>query len=115
MSWMCDSCVYHPEEGKPAPAMCETCNPEDPTQSNYQARRAYGADKYQDTTVLCPFYKHHDRKNVIICEGPMVRSSVTLRFYRRDEAHKHIRDYCELLYERCPLYKITMKKYETGE
>ena len=113
MSWMCDSCVHSPpgsEDGKP----CAVCNPEDPTRSCYQAKR-YGTGKYQDTAVLCPFYKHHDRKHIVICEGPMKRTTITLRFHRSEELKKHTRQYCELLYERCPLYQLTMKKYETGE
>ena len=109
MNYICDSCVNNGGE------ICSGCNPDDPAKSSYQAKRAWGADKYQDTAVLCPFYKHHDRKNIVICEGPFVRSSVTMRFYRREEMKKHIHNYCELMYERCPLYQIVMKKYEAGE
>ena len=45
----------------------------------------------------------------------MKRTTITLRFHRSEELKKHTRQYCELLYERCPLYQLTMKKYETGE
>ena len=109
MSWMCDSCIHQVDKDQ-----CEGCNPEDPVSSNYSPKRAWGCDKYQDTAILCPFYKRSDRK-FVLCEGPMERNrgSVMLKYYRGEDMSKHRHEYCELLYERCPIYQLANKKYET--
>lgn len=109
MNYMCDSCVNSP----PDDVKCAGCVPDDPTRSNYQAMRAYGGDKYQDAAVQCPFYKHHDRKKIIICEGPVKKTSVTLRFYKRSDLQRYVKDKCESEYRSCPIFLETDKKYET--
>ena len=108
-SWMCDSCVHSPP-AKDAP--CAHCDPEDPLRSFYQARRAWGGDKYLDAHVRCPFYKHADGRKVVICEGPFERSSVTTRFYRGAELRAHMRLLCESEYEKCPVYRAVYEKYD---
>ena len=107
MNWMCESCIHKVDK-----AYCEGCDPDDPVRSSYSPKRAWGSDKFKDTAILCPFYKFSDKK-MVLCEGPRERSSLALRYYRGEDMLKHRREYCELNYEKCPLYELANKKYET--
>lgn len=110
MSWICDSCMHREEKGP-----CAECDPEDPVRSCYQAERAWGTDKYQDVNVKCPFYKRaikNSRVRIVVCEGPLKKTSVTLKFHNGRDMEQHLKSCCEQAYELCPLFKMAEKKYE---
>ena len=62
--------------------------------------------------IKCPFYKHDDGHNNIVCEGLVPHSSVNL-------SYQHIRDFktqllifCSNHYKKCEVYRMLNQKYE---
>ncbi len=66
---------------------------------------------YLQVEVGCPFYLSDDGKRRVICEGPVDKSSLTLRFRRREDFQLHTREFCCKRYICCELYRMLMEKY----
>lgn len=71
------------------------------------------ADKvWQDVDIRCPFYRSRKTDNngcVIRCEGITPDGSLNLRFRRKDEAERHLADYCEGSYIRCEIHEALQR------
>lgn len=66
-----------------------------------------------DNMVRCPFYLRASEKNrSISCEGFRKGSSCRTTFRRGRDLERQILRHCAENYERCPIYRAAMEKYE---
>lgn len=69
------------------------------------------ATNWEAVQVQCPFYLHHDKKNVR-CEGLWGCSSMTITFTGVRRRLEHMQRLCMGPYTQCSLYSQLEKKYE---
>ena len=68
---------------------------------------AYGSE-----LVFCPYF-HRATPQTLVCEGPRMNSTATLRFASKEDKKKHKHDYCDgWTYRNCPLYRSAALKYD---
>lgn len=62
--------------------------------------------------AVCPFYDHESRY-AITCEGPVYRTTASLKFPREEERKQWVERYCCRMegYPQCPLCQQAEKKY----
>ena len=64
--------------------------------------------------MRCPFYLGDEsRDKSVHCEGHYEGMRVQLQFRRRDQQQNYMGLHCCGSYQRCEVYKATMKKYPT--
>ena len=73
-----------------------------------------GEHSWSTADVLCPFYIGDEAKSKTVrCEGYIDGLRVQLQFRRRDQQQNYMGRHCCGAYQRCEVYKATMKKYPT--
>lgn len=69
------------------------------------------ATNFSDVYIRCPFFLTEEGAE-IRCEGLLPESQTVLRFKKREWKTKHLENCCREDYERCPLCKGLLEKYE---
>jgi len=67
---------------------------------------------YDATMIQCPFYKRHDGRHSVTCEGVMDGSLLILRFRRREDFLRQLEVFCCGRYGCCEVYRAAAEKYE---
>ena len=64
--------------------------------------------------VQCPFFKFdEDKKNRIVCEGIVDKSSLALIYCRRKDYYAQLSVFCCEHYKKCEIYRMLMEaKYD---
>lgn len=66
---------------------------------------------YDDILVLCPFFLHNGKKNVV-CEGITDYCTLSLKFFDEEGRNRYKGAYCDKDYKKCEIYRMLEKKYE---
>ena len=68
---------------------------------------------YSEVDVRCPFYISDTERPIgIRCEGITDESRLALNFINKRHKMLHMRGFCNINYEKCPLFRIIYEKYE---
>ena len=67
---------------------------------------------YHSELVCCPYF-HRATPQTLVCEGPRMNSTVTMRFATKEDIQNHRKAYCDgWTHKNCPLYRSAALKYD---
>lgn len=71
-------------------------------------------DMFVSVDAKCPFYKRNSN-SIIVCEGVEYDSTIHLSFATEKSGTDYKMFYCDARYERCPVYRMLLGKYEEDD
>lgn len=62
--------------------------------------------------VECPFYRFDDGKGLIRCEGLVEKSSINLKYRKKQDFAIQLQTFCCQHFRKCEIYRVLMETYD---